>query len=269
MKPYLHLLIGLLFLSCGNLTEVEKEVLSEKKDSTQNTKAMDSSFSDENASELATLLKGNNLPDSVKIVEEVQLKSTKKLIPDKVEKYFHFPGGTKTEMEPAFHQFYIVFDYNQEMKKLSKTESEKRQNKYENDLKELGLVRLSQRQFMYQMQNSPYNRKQLIEKLLKKKEVRELEATYSTRYNNRYFEPLVRVEFKPDTQEKEIKELLKKYQLNKYVIYSENNQQLTAAINFSKREMLNYRFLIVAEILSNQDIVDKVYTDNIQHALAD
>lgn len=77
IKSIFLLLAFSLFLSCGNTSDEKKNKTSERQETVQDIKAIDSSFSEENASELATILKENNSTDSVNIVEEVKLKSTK------------------------------------------------------------------------------------------------------------------------------------------------------------------------------------------------
>jgi hypothetical protein len=185
------------------------------------------------------------------------------------ESYFCFINGEKIPFEPPLDLFYIEFNYNKEMKVLTSDERDKLNTQFEKDLKELGLVRLNPRRNVYRIINSNYTRTQLVKKLLQKKEVHLLEAIYSTSGNERYFSPVITIEFNEGMNIEQAKKILKNQHLSNYTLYFNENHQLIADLSFEAEEMLSYEFLIVANRLSGHKSVQKIITTNIQHALPD
>ncbi|MEN9998767.1 MAG: hypothetical protein RI922_1757, partial [Bacteroidota bacterium] len=110
---------------------------------------------------------------------------------------------------------------------------------------------------------------QLVKKLLQKKEVHLLEAIYSTSGNERYFSPNVMVEFNEGMYIDQAKKILKNQQISNYTLYFNENHQLIGDLIFEPEEMLSYKFLIIANRLSEHKSVHKIITSDIQHALPD
>jgi hypothetical protein len=198
-----------------------------------------------------------------------QQSGSKASNPVSSESYFCFTNGDKIPFEPPLDLFYIEFHYNKEMKTLTSDERDKLNMQFEKDLKELGLVRLNPRRNVYRMVNSNYTRTQLVKKLLQKKEVHLLEAIYSTSGNERYFSPNVMVEFNEGMYIDQAKKILKNQQISNYTLYFNENHQLIGDLIFEPEEMLSYKFLIIANRLSEHKSVHKIITSDIQHALPD
>jgi hypothetical protein len=197
---------------------------------------------------------------------EPTLKSSN---PVRSESYFCFINGDKIPFEPPLDLFYIEFHYNKEMKTLTSAERDKLNMKFEKDLKELGLVRLDANRNVYRMVNSNYTRTQLVKKLLQKKEVHLLEAVYSITGNERYFSPILTIEFNEGMNIDQAKKILKNQQISNYTLYFNEEHQLIGDLSFDSEEMLSYEFLIIANRLSEHKSIHKITTTDIQHALPD
>jgi hypothetical protein len=198
-----------------------------------------------------------------------QQSGSKASNPVSSESYFCFTNGDKIPFEPPLDLFYIEFHYNKEMKTLTSDERDKLNMQFEKDLKELGLVRLNPRRNVYRIVNSNYTRSQLVKKLLRKKEVHLLEAIYSTSGNERYFSPIITIEFNEGMNIDQAKKILKNQQISNYTLYFNEQYQLIGDLSFEPEEMLSYKFLIIANRLSEHKSVHKIITSDIQHALPD